>query len=85
MPYYPGKEPVQPEKKDRKKMIRIGAIGLSCALILYGSVRLIQYYADLNASRNISRELKQIYMQEEAIRIKSRGDLRSWRRQMTDL
>lgn len=65
MPYYPGKEPVQPEKKDRKKMIRIGAIGLSCALILYGGIRLALYGADLAASRNTSRELQQMNREPE--------------------
>ena len=37
----------------------------SCFLILYGSVRLILYYADLSASRNTARELQQIHNQEE--------------------
>lgn len=37
----------------------------SCFLILYGSVRLILYYADLSASRNTARELHQIHNQEE--------------------
>lgn len=60
MPYYPGKEPAQPEKKDRSRMIRIGLIGLSCALILYGGIRLILYGTELAASRNTSRELQEI-------------------------
>ena len=86
MPYYPEKvpEPSGEEQKQkkmtekRKRLLRLSAVAVSCALILYGSVRLIQYYADLNASRNTSRELKQIYMQEEAIRkLESRSAISS--------
>ena len=73
MPYYPGKKPEpsggeeQKQKKlteKQKRLLRLSVAVLSCCLILYGSVRLILYYADLNASRSISRELQQMNEQE---------------------
>ena len=67
MPYYPEKKPEpsgekqrQPETAERRtKLLRRFAAAVSCLLILYGSLRLILYQADLNASRNTSRELRQ--------------------------
>ena len=73
MPYYPEKKPEpsgeeqkQTEKTEkRRKLLRLSAAVFSCLLILYGAVRLILYYADLSASRNTARELRQIQSQEE--------------------
>ena len=73
MPYYPEKkpEPSGEEQKQSKatekriRLLRLSVAVFSCSLILYGSVRLILYYADLNASRNTARELQRIHDQEE--------------------
>lgn len=67
MPYYPEKKPEpsgekqrQPETAERRtKLLRRFAAAVSCLLIPYGSLRLILYQAELNASRNTSRELRQ--------------------------
>ena len=72
MPYYPDRKTESPdeEKKQGKlteKQIRIlrrAAVVLFCIFIIYGAVRLILYYADLNASRNTSLELSRIYYEE---------------------
>ena len=74
MPYYPDKKPEvsgkeqNPIKMTEKQMrlLRLSVAVFSSFLILYGSVRLILYYADLSASRNTTRELQQIYDQEES-------------------
>jgi len=73
MPYYPEKKP-KPSGEEQKqtkmtekqiRLLRLSVAVFSCFLILYGSVRLILYYADLSASRNTARELQQIHNQEE--------------------
>lgn len=74
MPYYPEKKPElpgegkkqAPAEGNRKKRLRPAAAAVSCILILYGTVRLVMYSADLNASRNTSAELQQIYTETEA-------------------
>ena len=74
MPYYPDKKPEvsgkeqNPIKMTEKqiRLLRLSVAVFSSFLILYGSVRLILYYADLSASRNTTRELQQIYDQEES-------------------
>ena len=74
MPYYPEKKPEESGEKQKQtkltekqiRLLRLSVTVFSCLLILYGSVRLILYTADLNASRNTSRELQQIHSQEEA-------------------
>ena len=73
MPYYPEKKPEDSgEEQKQTKMtekqiwrLRLSVAVFSCLLILYGSVRLILYYADLSASRNTTWELQQIHNQEE--------------------
>lgn len=75
MPYYPEKKPVSSgdEQKQtrmtekRKQLIRLSFAALSCFLILYGSVSLVRYFSDLNASRNTARELQQVYRQDEQV------------------
>lgn len=73
MPYYPEKKP-EPSGKEQKqtkgtekrvRLLRLSVSVFSCLLILYGSVRLILYYADLSASRNTAWEMQQIHNQEE--------------------
>ncbi len=74
MPYYPEKKPKDSgeEQKQTKmtekkiQLLRLSVAVFSNFLILYGSVRLILYYADLSASRNTTRELQQIHNQEES-------------------
>lgn len=66
MPYIPEKnekteerEPVQ--RRSIRKERRLLAMSLiSCAAIIFGTVHLIQYYGELNSSRNTSRELQAI-------------------------
>lgn len=73
MPYYPEKkpEPSGEEQKQTKitekqiRLLRLSVAVFSCFLILYGSVRLILYTADLSASRDTARELQQMHNQEE--------------------
>ena len=70
MPYYPERKPEpsgvkqKKEKPYQNRFLRLAVTIVSCTLVLYGSVRLIMYYADLNASRNTSRELQQISKEE---------------------
>ena len=72
MPYYPEKKPEPSgEKRQQIKMtekqtrlLRLSAAAVFCFMILYGAVRLILYITDLNASRNTSQELQQVYEQE---------------------
>ena len=47
------------------RLLRLSVAVFFCLLILYGSVRLILYYADLSASRNTTWELQLIHNQEE--------------------
>ena len=71
MPYYPekktgssGEEQQQTKMTEKqKRLLRLSVAVIPCLLILYGSIRLILYYAELNASRNTARELRQIYQQ----------------------
>ena len=73
MPDYPEKKPESSGEKQKKTkmtekqiwLLRLSVAVFSCFLILYGSVRLILYYADLSASRNTTRALQQIHNQEE--------------------
>lgn len=71
MPYYPEKKPETSGEKQTKRtekqirLLRLFVAVFSCLLILYGSIRLILYYADLSASRNTARELQQIHNQED--------------------
>lgn len=71
MPYYPerpdqtGKENQQKRRTEKRKMIlRLSLAAVSCALIVYGAVRLIGYRSELDASRQTSRELQQINSQQ---------------------
>lgn len=69
MPYYPEKKPVSSGDgqkqtgmtEKQKRLFRLSFAALSCFLILYGSVSLIRYFSDLNASRSTARELQQVY------------------------
>lgn len=69
MPYIPERKPdlsggnkrEQRDAKKRRRLFRLGLLALSCALILFGAVKLIEYGADLIASRNTSRELQEIH------------------------
>ncbi len=74
MPYYPEKRPEISgnEKKrnmgtaeKRRRLLRLSLIAVFCLMIGYGTARLIPYIADLNASRETSRELRQIYYQAD--------------------
>ncbi len=71
MPYYPEKKPETSGEKQTKRtekqirLLRLFVAVFSCLLILYGSIRLILYYADLSASRNTARELQQIHNQKD--------------------
>ncbi len=73
MGYRPGQEPEKPWetwerswRAARRKMFRgMLAMLLSGTLIIYGSVKLIQYTSDLSASRETSRELQRIQAGEE--------------------
>lgn len=72
MPYYPEKKPEQSGESQKQtertakqvRLFRLSAVAVSCLLVLYGSIRLVLYYADLNTSRNTSRELQQIHQQD---------------------
>ena len=72
MPYYPEKRPLPPGEEPpppgkpaekRRKLLRLCIFVLSGILMLYGSIRLIQYVTELNASRETARELRAIYEQ----------------------
>lgn len=75
MPYYPEKKPVSSGDgqkqtgmtEKQKRLFRLSFAALSCFLILYGSVSLIRYFSDLNASRSTARELQQVYRQGEQV------------------
>ena len=68
MAYYPEKKPEDAgaEQKQtgktekQKRLLRLCAAAVCCALAVYGAVRLIRYYAELQASRNTAAELQQI-------------------------
>ena len=66
MPYYPEKKPDQSgekqagRKEKRIPLLRVSVTVFSCLLILFGAVGLIRYTADLRASRDTARELRQI-------------------------
>ena len=68
MPYYPEKKPDVPEEakqqaktpEKRKRFLRLSLAVVSCLLIGYGGIRLIQYFSDLTASGQTSAELRQI-------------------------
>jgi len=49
----------------QKKLLRLSVAVISCLLIVYGTVRLIGYGKELNASRETSRELQQINEREK--------------------
>ena len=59
MPYYPEKKTNIPEEikqqakatEQRRKLLRLSLAVVSCLLIGYGGICLIQYYSDLAASR----------------------------------
>ena len=69
MPYYPERKPEpsggeqkQPRPAEKRgKLIRLGLLVFSCALVLFGAVKLIGYGADLVSSRNTSRELQRLH------------------------
>ena len=68
MPYYPEKKTNIPEEikqqakatEQRRKLLRLSLAVVSCLLIGYGGICLIQYYSDLAASRQTGAELLQI-------------------------
>ena len=66
MPYIPEKkeqteerEPVQRRSIRKERRLLVMSL-ISCAAIIFGTVHLIQYYSELNSSRNTSRELQAI-------------------------
>ena len=66
MPYIPEKnekteerEPVQRRSIRKERHLLVMSL-ISCAAIIFGTVHLIQYYSELNSSRNTSRELQAI-------------------------
>ncbi len=73
MPYYPekklgtsGEERKQTKMTEKqRRLLRLSVAVFSCLLILYGSGRLVFYYAELNASRDTARELRQIHNQKK--------------------
>ena len=71
MPYYPERKPESTGVRQktvtekRRRLLRLSVAAVSCLLVLYGSVRLVLYYTDLNASRNTARELQEIQRQAE--------------------
>ena len=71
MPYYPERKPEASGEQQktvtekRRRLLRLSVAAVSCLLVLYGSVRLVLYYTDLNASRNTARELQEIQRQAE--------------------
>ena len=73
MPYYPEKRPIysreeqkqQKGTEKRKKFLRFCVVVVFCLAIGYGGFRLIRYQSELDASRNTSRELRQIHVEEE--------------------
>ena len=71
MPYIPEKkekaeerEPVQRRSILKERRLPLMAL-ISCAALIFGTVNLIQYYGDLNSSRNTSRELQEIMEAED--------------------
>lgn len=68
MPYYPNREPESSGERDdtrttegKKTLLSLFLLLVSCALILFSTVKLILYNTELSGSRNTSRELRQIY------------------------
>lgn len=66
MPYIPEKnekteerEPIQRRSIRKERRLLVMSL-ISCAAIIFGTVHLIQYYGELNSSRNTSRELQAI-------------------------
>ncbi len=66
MPYIPEKnekteerEPIQRRSIRKERRLLVMSL-ISCAAIIFGTVHLIQYYSELNSSRNTSRELQAI-------------------------
>ena len=54
------KEKEQTKTEKKRKVLFLGVMAVFCLMILYGGVRLALYIADLNGSRNTSRELQQL-------------------------
>lgn len=66
MPYIPEKnekteerEPIQRRSIRKERRLLVMSL-ISCAAIIFGTVHLIQYYGELNSSRNTSRKLQAI-------------------------
>ena len=78
MPYYPERKPEEPEKKppaeengpktqepQAHRRLRAGLLCFFFIIALYGGIRLTGYWADLAASRETERELREIYGETE--------------------
>ena len=73
MPYYPERKPDKPEKRREPqktavyRLMRRILLCLFAGMIIYGTVRLTGYGAELSASKGTSRELQQICDETEPL------------------
>lgn len=73
MPYYPEYKPAETGEAEKqkkaaekkRKLLLLSFAVVFCLLIGYGAVRLVLYQSELEASRETSRELQEIYRRPE--------------------